>query len=115
MTPRSVPAVEPFGERVSPVRNSLNGGTYRFGYRLELTKEVLSTVDIPADVVERALTAGLALSARMSPTGDVAPTLVGSGDAIAPNVVWVADSIERLVADAVDAGNVHLEEAVPKN
>jgi hypothetical protein len=51
----------------------------------------------------------------MSPTGDVAPTLVGSGDAIAPNVVWVADSIERLVADAVDAGNVHLEEAVPKN
>jgi hypothetical protein len=47
----------------------------------------------------------------MSPTGDVAPTLVGSGDAIAPNVVWVADSIERLVADAVDAGNVHLEEA----
>ena len=107
-----VPAVEPFAERIGPVRDSASASAYRFGYRIKRTKDILSTVDIPAETVERVLTARLSLTARMSPTGDVSPALAGSDDiAIAPSVVWAVESIERLVADAVNAENLRLEEA----
>ncbi len=112
MSGREVPAVEPFVERIGLVRDSASVSAYRFGYRIKRTKDVLSTVDIPAETVERVLTARLSLTARMSPTGDVSPALAGSDDiAIAPCVVWTVEPIERLVADAVNAENLNLEEA----
>jgi hypothetical protein len=112
MSGREVQAVEPFVERIGPFTDSASVSAYRFGYRIKRTKDVLSTVDIPAETVERALTSGLSLTARMSPTGDVSPALAGSDAiAMAPSVVWAVEPIERLVADAVNEENLCLEEA----
>jgi hypothetical protein len=114
MAGRQLSPVEPFVERIDPARDLANGDAYRFGYRVEGTKDVLSAVDIPAEAVERFLTAGLCLSARMSPSGDISAALTGFNDiAINPGVVWAALSIEVLVANAVSAENLRLEEAGP--
>jgi hypothetical protein len=114
MAGRQLSPVEPFVERIDPARDLAARGVYRFGYRIEGTKHVLSTVDIPAEAVERFLAAGLCLSARMSPSGDISAALTSSIDiVINPGVVWAAQSIEVLVANAVDAENLRLEEAGP--
>src|SRR5271157_4666616 len=105
-------SVEPFVERISSTGDATSPTIYRFGYRIEQTKDVLSTVDIPAETVEHALTAALSLSARMSPTGDVFPALADPENiAIAPSVAWGSESLESLVANAVDTDNLHLEDA----
>lgn len=112
MAGRQLSPVEPFVERIDPARDLATVGVYRFGYRVEGTKDVLSTVDIPAEAVEQFLTAGLCLSARMSPSGDISAALTSSNDiAISPGIVCDARSIEVLVAKAVSVENLRLEEA----
>jgi hypothetical protein len=105
-----IDSVEPFVERIGPAQTS--AGAYRFGYRLERTKDILTSIVIQADAVEPILTAGMVISARMSPAGDVSPAIVRSEDTlVAPSFHLDARSIERLVADAVSPDNLKLEEA----
>jgi hypothetical protein len=99
-------SVEPFVERIDSARS------YRFGYRMGRTKDVLSSVVIQADAIEPILMAGIVISARMSAAGDVSPTLASYEDtAIVPSFELNDRSIESLVADAVSADSLRLEEA----
>jgi hypothetical protein len=69
MSGRGTPPIEPFGERTEPGENGARGLAYRFGYRFEGTKDVLSVIDIPAKIAELALTDGFLLGTKMTPTG----------------------------------------------
>jgi hypothetical protein len=112
MSDQSKPPVEPFVECTELCGDERGTRSYRFGYRLKTTKEVLSIVTIPAKTVELALTVGFSLTAKITPTGDVIPVLTGPDDlAIAPSAIWTVTPVEQLVADAISAENLHLEEA----
>lgn len=109
MPGRFAPEIEPFAERIVGAQAA---NTYRFGYRIERTKDVVTAVILPAETVELALTARFSLSARMSPTGDISPALTDPANiSIAPSAVWGVESLEQLVADAINAKNLRLEEA----
>lgn len=110
MSGRGIPPIEPFVERTQP--NGARGRAYRFGYRLEGTKDVLSAIDIPAKIVEIALTDGLLLGAKMTPTGDVSPILNGREEIeFASSTIWAVASVEQLVAEALTSESLRLEEA----
>jgi hypothetical protein len=112
MPDRGIPPIEPFVERTELGGSGAGARAYRFGYRLEGTKDVLSVIDIPAKTVELALTDGLSLTVKMTPTGDVSPILNGRNEIeIAPSAVWAATTIERLVTQALSSENLRLEEA----
>lgn len=107
-------AVEPFIQRLGSASDSVSVGTYRFGYRLKETADVLSAVDIPAEAVELVITTDLFLSASISPTGDVVSAFNSSnGISIAEGTRGTIESIENLVARALDTDNLRLEEAGP--
>ena len=68
-------------------------------------------IDIPAEIVELALTDGFSLMAKMTPTGDVSPILSGRNEIeIASSSVWATMTVERLVAEALSSENLRLEE-----
>jgi len=106
------PPIEPFVEQNELGGNERGPRSYRFGYRLKNTKQVLSMIDIPAEMVDRALTVGFSLTIQMTPSGDVSPVLIGDDDiAITSSSVSTITSLECLVADAVSTENLRLEEA----
>lgn len=112
MSGRGIPAIEPFVERTEPGVNGAGARAYRFGYRLEGTRDVLSVIDIPAKIVELVLTDRFLLGTKMSPSGDVSP-IVASHEEIefAPSAIWAIASVEQLVAEALTSENLRLEEA----
>jgi hypothetical protein len=55
MLGRGIPPIEPFVEQTYLEGTRAGTRAYRFGYRLEGTKDVLSMIDIPAKTVELAL------------------------------------------------------------
>lgn len=112
MSDRLISSAEPFAEHVDPSRNLAGVSTYRFGYREEGTKDILSVINIPADIVELAVAADLFLSTEMSPTGDVFSVLNSAND-----IAMALSShrtIETLVANAVAQDSLRLEESGPK-
>ncbi|WP_334508732.1 hypothetical protein [Bradyrhizobium sp. AZCC 1693] len=69
-------------------------------------------IDIPAKAVEFALTDGLSLAVKMTPTGHVCPILNGRNEPeIASSAVWANTTIDCLVAQALSSENLRLEEA----
>ncbi|MBR1243522.1 hypothetical protein JQ620_25855 [Bradyrhizobium sp. AUGA SZCCT0274] len=107
MSGQSNSPLEPFVERTE-----IGTCSYRFGYRCATTKQVLSIVTIPAKMVELALTESFSLTTKITPAGDVIPVLAGPDDVtIAPGAIWTATPVEQLVADAISAENLYLEEA----
>jgi hypothetical protein len=107
-----MPTVEPFVEQEGPAEGTVGATRFRFGYRIEGTKDVISAVDISAEAVERAVTAGLSLLARITPDGEVVPILTSpKGIAIASTAVTTSTPIDCLVAQAVDPESLRLEEA----
>lgn len=112
MPGRGIPPIEPFVERTEPGRNGAGKRVYRFGYRLEGTKDVLSVIDIPAKIVELALTDGFSLATKMTPTGDISPIINGREEIeFASSAFWAVASVEQLVAEALSSENLRLEEA----
>lgn len=112
MSDRLVSSAEPFAERVGPSRDLAGVSTYRFGYREEGTKDILSVINIPADIVELEVTADLVLSIDMSPTGDVFSVLNSANDTAM--ALSSHRTIETLVASAVAQDSLRLEESGPK-
>lgn len=111
MPEQSNPSIEPFVERAEHWGDA-TARYYRFGYRLNTTKQVLSHVTIPAEMVELALTCDISLTTKITSEGDVVPVLAGPGElTMAPSALWTATSVDRLVADAITAETLHLEEA----
>src|SRR4051812_47200785 len=111
MSDQSTPPIEPFVERAE-LFGDATVRYYRFGYRLNTTKQVLSIVTIPAKIVELALTGDISLTTKITPAGDVVPVLAGPEElTMAPSALWTVTSLDQLVADAITAETLHLEEA----
>jgi hypothetical protein len=106
-----VPPVEPFVERLGAAQDVVGVSVYRFGYRTEATKDVLSAIEIPAEIVEEAVTSKLSISVTLSPTGEVTAALEESTPAYVANFDSTLIPIDALVAQVVAPENLHLEEA----
>lgn len=101
-------AVEPFVNRVSPSEASANSPLFRVGYRTE--NYVLSTIDLPVDVLEEEIASGLRLVATVSPSGEVRSQIVGSSGLtlLGPRLIT---TIHDLVLQAACKDTLRLEEA----
>jgi hypothetical protein len=96
--------LEPFAE--------ITGDAYRFGYRAIGTDDCLSTIDVPTFIVESAVLARVTLAAGIEPDGTViSQILMSHANGSAPDISTKAASIEALVQKAVNAENLHIEEA----
>ena len=105
-------AVEPFVERIGPAQAIVCASAYRFGYRAETTKVVLAAIEIPAEIIENAVTSKLSISITMSPAGELAATATDTY-ASAPACPDTAPiPIDLLVAQVLAPENLRLEEAV---
>lgn len=103
----SVLTVEPFVERIGPAQDAIGASAYRFGYRTEATRDVFSAIEIPAEIVEEAVTSKLSISATMSPTGEISATSSACAARIASPLI----PVDVLVAQVVAPDNLRLEEA----
>lgn len=96
--------LEPFAE--------IAGDAYRFGYRAIGTDNCLSTIAVPTSIVESAVLARVTLAARIEPDGTVISEILMSHiNESVPEISTSAASIEALVQRAVNAENLHIEEA----
>jgi hypothetical protein len=103
--------IEPFIERIGQACGAVGPSIYRFGYRLEATAEILSVVDIPADVVEQVLNSKLSLSIRLTPEGEVAVFATIDETSIVSPAQGTSESIDVLVSRVVGPENLQFEEA----
>lgn len=98
-------AMEAFVQRV-------DGGRYQAGYRLAETQEVIASIEIAAETLDRTVASGLLFSIRITPDGNVVANLDAresfATNADFPNLVI---PIDRLVSETVDSENLRLEEA----
>ena len=104
-------SAEPFIEAVGPVRDIVGASAYRVGYRVHGTGEVIAAIEIPAQIVEEAVTSSLSISVTMSPTGELSAT--SSSCAATFDSALIPTDV--LVAQVVAPENLHLEEAGPEN
>jgi hypothetical protein len=102
-------SAEPFIEAVGPVRDVIGASAYRVGYRVHGTGEVIAAINIPAQIVEQAVTSKLSISVTMSPTGELSAT----SSSCAATFDSAPIAIDILVAQVVAPENLHLEEADP--
>ena len=107
-------SAEPFIEAVGSVRDVVGASAYRVGYRVQGTGHVLAAIEIPAEIIEEAVTSRLSVSVTMSPTGEVA---VATGEFSFAHAYYDPASIavDVLVAQVVAPENLHLEEAGPED
>jgi hypothetical protein len=104
-------SAEPFIEAVGPVRDVVGVSAYRIGYRVHGTGEVIAAINIPAEIVEEAVTSKLSISVTLSPTGEVTAALEESTPAYVANFDSTLIPIDALVARVVAPEYLHLEEA----
>jgi hypothetical protein len=96
--------LEPFAET--------RGNAYRFGYRAIGTDDCLSIIDVPASIVENVVLARVTLAARIGPDGTVTSQFIRlHTNGSVPEISANAASITALVRKAVNAENLHIEEA----
>ena len=58
---RVMQSAEPFFEAVGPARDVVGATAYRIGYRIQGTGDVLAAIEIPAEIVEEAVTSKLSI------------------------------------------------------
>jgi hypothetical protein len=104
-------SAEPFIEAVGPVRDVIGASAYRVGYRVHGTGEVIAAIEVPAEIVEGAVTSKLSISVTMSPTGNLSATSFPC----AATFDSVLIPTDVLVAQVVAPENLHLEEAGPED
>ena len=100
-------SAEPFIEAVGPVRDVVGVSAYRIGYRVHGTGEVIAAINIPAEIVEQAVTSKLSISVTMSPTGELSATSSSCAATFDSPLI----PIDALVARVVAPEYLHLEEA----
>ena len=103
-------SAEPFIEAVGPVRDVLGASAYRVGYWVHGTRELIAAINIPAEIVEEAVTSKLFISVTMSPTGELSAT--SSSCAATFHSALIPTDV--LVAQVVTPENLRLEEAGPE-
>jgi hypothetical protein len=107
-------AIEPFVERACLPGTAVTDHLYRFGYRIVRTDIVLAAIEVPARVVEEAISCGLTLSCRLTPDGDVVPECSFENDW--PNPKGASPlPLNQLVRATLAPQNLHIEEATIAN
>ena len=102
--------IEPFVDRVPLSGASADKHVVRIGYRTEGTENILTAIELPADILEQAIASGLEVVTSMTPSGEVVCHLVGSsGLAISGPSSLVP--VRHLILKAIGADNLRLEEA----
>ena len=103
---------EPFIDALGKARDVVGATAYRLGYRVHGTGDVIVAIEIPAEIVEEAVTSKLSISVGMSPDGGLVPTLGNStSTACALTLNSAQMTIDGLVAQVVTPENLRLEEA----
>ena len=103
---------EPFIDALGPARDVVGATAYRLGYRVHGTGDVIAAIEIPAEIVEEAVTSKLFVCVRMSPDGELEPAPEDStSTAFAARLGAKQIPIDVLVAQVVAPENLRLEEA----
>lgn len=96
---------EPFVDLISRP----NGRFARVGYRAAGSNQTLASVELPIQVLERAVLSGLELSTTVTPAGEIVSHIFGSSQSALPDLRSV-NSIATLVSQTVSPNNLRLEE-----
>ncbi|MCP1843657.1 hypothetical protein ACVIHI_003424 [Bradyrhizobium sp. USDA 4524] len=112
----SARTIEPFVERVCLQKTRASDDLYRFGYRVVGTDTVVAAIEIPARLLEEAISSNLTLSCRLTPDGNVIPESSLEHGRAFPTGIW-ADSmpLDQLIRATLTPQNLHLEEATIAN
>jgi hypothetical protein len=103
---------EPFIDALGPARDVVGATAYRLGYRIHGTGDLIAAIEIPAEIVEQAVTSKLFVSVRMSPDGELEPAPEDSTSTVFAARLGAAQiPIDVLVAQVVAPENLRLEEA----
>ena len=98
--------VKPFVELL----NRPDGRFVRVGYRPVGFEHDLVSVELPIQILEQAITRGLDLTTRITPSGEVVSHIRGWSETELINLRLVT-SIDILISQAVNPDNLRLEEA----
>jgi hypothetical protein len=107
-------AIEPFVERVCLRRTSAADHVYRCGYRIVGTDTVVVAMEIPARLVEEAISSNLVLSCRLTPDGDVIPE-PSFEHSRASSAGASPVALDQLVRATLTPQILHMEEATVAN
>ncbi|MCP1762385.1 hypothetical protein [Bradyrhizobium japonicum] len=105
MTNARTPSIKPFVEQVSLIDKRL----LRVGYRAEGSDSFLASLELPVELLEHEIAAGLELVTTISPSGEIVSLIFGSSGLVLGRS-YSTVSIDRLVSQTVDSDNLRLEE-----
>ena len=105
MTNARTPSIKPFVEQVSLIDKRL----LRVGYRAEGSDSFLASLELPVELLEHEIAAGLELVTTISPSGEIVSLIFGSSGLVL-GMSYSTVSIDRLVSQTVDSDNLRLEE-----
>jgi hypothetical protein len=104
--------LEAFAHKETRTESALATPPYLLGYRSPVSKTVVVQIEIPAEVVERAVLSELLVVPRVTPDGKVTVDLHGQTDLSGDDQLKVAGApIYELVARAMARENLRLEDA----
>jgi hypothetical protein len=98
--------VEPFVDLL----NRPDGRFARVGYRPAGFGKAVVSVELPIQLLEKAVARGLDLTTRITPSGEVATDICGWSETALTDLRLVT-SLEILISQAVSPDNLRLEEA----
>ncbi|WOH63623.1 hypothetical protein [Bradyrhizobium sp. BWA-3-5] len=97
---------DPVKARLGPFVESGQSIT-NVGYRDVLTGQVVSSVEIPSELVERAVLDRVSVEIALSTDGQIASSATGGGAASSKKMIHVDELVETFLT----SNNLHLEEA----
>ena len=107
---------EPFIDALGPARDVVGATAYRLGYRVHGTGDLIAAIEIPAEIVEQAVTSKLFVSVRMSPDGELEPAPEDSTSTVFAARLGAAQiPIDVLVAQVVAPGTSASKRPALKN
>ncbi|WP_156439503.1 hypothetical protein [Bradyrhizobium valentinum] len=86
--------------------------TSNIGYRDVLTGQVVASVEIPSELIERAVLANVSVEISLSADGEIASA--ASGTASACSSAKEVISVDQLVERFLGSDNLHMEEATER-
>ncbi|WP_223975737.1 hypothetical protein [Bradyrhizobium sp. RD5-C2] len=106
--------IEPFFECACLPKTRAADHLYRFGYRIVGTDTVVAAIEIPARLLEEAVSSNLTLSCRLTPDGDVIPEASFENSGASSTGVCPLP-LDQLIRATLAPQNIHMEEATTAN
>lgn len=107
-------AIEPFIERACLPSTRAADHLYRFGYRIVGTNTVVATIEIPAKLLEEAMSSNLTLSCRLTVDGEVIPEFSFEHSRVSSTGASPLP-IDQLIRATLTPQNLHMEEVTIAN